>query len=63
MGLILENVEGMCVTVLSRRIDRSGVLTYPYFVDFIHYFYIITPLLFSFIHSFICYIFNLVTVS
>ena len=46
MGLILENVEGMRVTVLSHRSDRSGVLAYPYFVDFIHYFYIITPLFF-----------------
>ena len=63
MGLILEIVEGMCVTVMSRRSDRSGVVTYPYFVDFIHCFYIISPVFFSFIYSFICYVFFLVTVS
>ena len=62
MGLILENVELMCVTVLSRQSDRSGVLAYPYFVDFIHYFYIITIIFFIYSFFYLLYFF-LVTVS
>ena len=49
MGLILDQiVEGIECTsqYVSRRSDRSGVLAYPYFVDFIHCFYITTLLFF-----------------
>lgn len=51
MGLILDQiVEGIECTsqYVSRRSDRSGVLAYPYFADFIYCFYITT---YSFIFS------------
>ena len=66
MGLILDQiVEGIECTsqYVSRRSDRSGALACPYFVDFIHCFYIITPLFFSFTYSFIFYIFFLMILA
>ena len=61
MGPILDQiVEGIECTsqYASRRSDRSGALVYPYFVDFIYCFYIITPLFFSFFFIYL-FIFSL----